>query len=122
MVSAAGSLRNERSTCLSFSHRNRPDAIISTRVPPWRQLGQREVARYETLQIVPPVSSVMNSEPSGACASPTGRRTGFAPAPPGLGLNPSANVVNDPVGRLDRKGANTTRNPAWGSGARFHEP
>src|SRR6266849_3624009 len=85
-------------------------------------LDQRAAARYETLQIVPPASSVMNSEPSGAWASPTGRRTGFAPTPPGLGLNPSANVVKEPVGRLDRKGTNTTRNPACGSGARFHEP
>src|SRR5258706_12160551 len=74
MVSAAGSLRNERSTCLSFSHRNRPDAIFSTRGPPCRQPDQRRVAQYETLQIVPPVSSVMNSEPSGACASPPGGR------------------------------------------------
>ena len=39
-----------------------------------------------------------------------------------LGLNPSANVMNVPIGRLKRNGANTTRYPACGSGARFHEP
>src|SRR6266508_6920775 len=76
---------------------------------------------YITRQIRPAASSVMYSDPSGPTASPTGRCCGPAPS---SCQKPSANVsyAPPPAGAPSLNGTNTTRKPACGSGARFHDP
>src|SRR5205823_14993029 len=61
---------------------------------------------YITRQIRPAASSVIYSDPSGPCATPTGRCCGPVPF---SCQNPSANVWYVPAGLPSLNGTNTTR-------------